>query len=546
MASAGIESMAEVGGTGTLVREINAVSPTQSYRDNMNGNAGTVVLNFRVSEVCPLVTFVSMVAPSHDWFVGVSSLDLRSATTGEFEDRTVNLRVYDAGTENGHDFSFNGSPTSPQGVITRLTTSAADTDFNDGVHRTTGAFIGQFIFERVTSTAALPSAKALSAERLMLTEVAHTVTSQNLDKLTHRISQGKTADDQLSRIWSEGSYQILSDEVGGMDWQGDLLATRAGVDRKLSANLLAGLMASWQRGRFHYSLDAERGRQDLQLLTLQPYLNWSARGLDFWATTSYGRGALTIKDGRGQNQSRLSLYNFSLGASAIISQTNKNSLRLKSDFSYAKVAAGSIKSTGITQARLALVNTRDYLLAGGDTFKPGLQIGFQNRAGYGVTTNNAEIGATLVYSRAGGRLRLSGQSRLLLSARQHWQLGGTISLSPGAVGRGLSFHLQPEIGSLTGDRLFSSDDGFNDPVSETQFDTALNMRISYRFSPKHNRRTEPYASFSFIGDKLFNCHLGGQIRLFDDFSLQVESSCLLPEIHQTDLGVRLNIKMNLR
>ena len=155
LASRGIENMAEFGGTSTLRNEIDTVSETKSYVGSNNGNTSQTSLDFSVNQDCPFVTFVSMLAPSHDWFVGVSKLDLRNSDS-RFENKTINLRVYDAGTEEGDDFSFNGTTTSPANPISRLTTAASDTDFRDGVNRANGAFVAQFIFTKSNSNPTFP------------------------------------------------------------------------------------------------------------------------------------------------------------------------------------------------------------------------------------------------------------------------------------------------------------------------------------------------------------------------------------------------------
>ncbi len=69
----------------------------------------------------PLVTLTSMIAPSPDWFVGVSGLSLRNtADDGWQPTLAVNLFPYDAGTEDGTEFSLANSATSPQGTIASI------------------------------------------------------------------------------------------------------------------------------------------------------------------------------------------------------------------------------------------------------------------------------------------------------------------------------------------------------------------------------------------------------------------------------------------
>ena len=60
-----------------------------------------------------------MIGPSPDWFVGVSRLSL--LVGGQWHSpHSVNLYPYDAGTEEGEEFSLSNAATSPQGTITSL------------------------------------------------------------------------------------------------------------------------------------------------------------------------------------------------------------------------------------------------------------------------------------------------------------------------------------------------------------------------------------------------------------------------------------------
>ena len=80
-ASAGIESMAELGGTSTFKSEINAAMPNALAvieQSIASGGTATATVDITLTTDHPLVTLTSMVAPSPDWFVGVSGLSLRN------------------------------------------------------------------------------------------------------------------------------------------------------------------------------------------------------------------------------------------------------------------------------------------------------------------------------------------------------------------------------------------------------------------------------------------------------------------------------------
>ena len=123
-ATPGIESMAERGRTATLTEEIQAagVNVLSVLRKDSGSGAteastfGSVVL----TADHPSITLLSMIAPSPDWFVGVFGLPLLDAEGEWVEDLTVDLHPWDAGTEEGDDFSFDNAATVPPGAIISL------------------------------------------------------------------------------------------------------------------------------------------------------------------------------------------------------------------------------------------------------------------------------------------------------------------------------------------------------------------------------------------------------------------------------------------
>jgi len=81
LASEGIRLMAEQGRKTRLDAEVAAAVAEGRAQQVLSGgdvplSPGTVSLDFDITRDRPLVTLVSMVAPSPDWFVGVSGLGL--------------------------------------------------------------------------------------------------------------------------------------------------------------------------------------------------------------------------------------------------------------------------------------------------------------------------------------------------------------------------------------------------------------------------------------------------------------------------------------
>ena len=117
LASQGIEDMAELGATSTLVAEIQfAASSGNASASTIVGSGisspGSTSVQFNVTREFPLLTLVTMVAPSPDWFAGVAGLPLLLG--GRWRDNVVvTLIAYDAGTDSGSTFTSPDLDTNP-------------------------------------------------------------------------------------------------------------------------------------------------------------------------------------------------------------------------------------------------------------------------------------------------------------------------------------------------------------------------------------------------------------------------------------------------
>ena len=155
-ASVGVESMAELGLTATLSGEISGNTNTLRvlHRTGNIDPTASATLTATLTTDHPRVTLLTMIAPSPDWFVGVSGLSLLDGSGEWVASRTVDLYAWDAGTEDGTEFDLDNVATSPQGVITNLR----------GVGKFSNEKIATLILTRgaVTSTNATLSALTLS------------------------------------------------------------------------------------------------------------------------------------------------------------------------------------------------------------------------------------------------------------------------------------------------------------------------------------------------------------------------------------------------
>jgi hypothetical protein len=145
LASTGIKDMAETGGKAQLSSEVSAFISAGTANAEISGSGisntpGTITVTFTTDSRFPLVSVVSMIAPSPDWFVGVNSTNLMG--NGSFvSGKTIDLFPYDAGTDSGSTYTSVNSVTSPFENIQELTGSP----FLNGssVQR-----LGQFVFTK--------------------------------------------------------------------------------------------------------------------------------------------------------------------------------------------------------------------------------------------------------------------------------------------------------------------------------------------------------------------------------------------------------------
>jgi len=124
LASPGIENMAEEGSKEPLATEVDEAIAAGTAETKLSGGGitpspGSVSLSFMISEDFPLVSLVSMIAPSPDWFVGVRDLSL-CVDDGWLDLLIVDLLPYDAGTDSGETFTADNDNTDPQEPITLI------------------------------------------------------------------------------------------------------------------------------------------------------------------------------------------------------------------------------------------------------------------------------------------------------------------------------------------------------------------------------------------------------------------------------------------
>ena len=137
IATPGIESMAETGSVSSLCREIDGEADRGGSTPCVRGSEpsfpspGSVGLSFEATGEHALLTLVSMIAPSPDWFVGVSGMPLME--DGCWKERIeMDLVGYDSGTDSGATFTARNAdvtPHEPIGLIQELPANVREEPF---------------------------------------------------------------------------------------------------------------------------------------------------------------------------------------------------------------------------------------------------------------------------------------------------------------------------------------------------------------------------------------------------------------------------------
>lgn len=124
LASQGIEEMAESGSNGTLESEVGDMISAGMARSYFSGGGLSTGMSERTFEIevsseFPLVSVVSMIAPSPDWYVAAENVEL--FTNSVFVE-TVMLEglSYDSGTDSGSTFTSSNDDTDPAENIARI------------------------------------------------------------------------------------------------------------------------------------------------------------------------------------------------------------------------------------------------------------------------------------------------------------------------------------------------------------------------------------------------------------------------------------------
>jgi Spondin_N len=149
IATSGIEVMAETGGTSALRSEIQSAISSGGAKSVVAGSGlgrspGSVTVRFTAAASHPRFTIVTMMAPSPDWFVGLSGFPLMDKGRW-IKQATVAATVWDAGSDNGSTYTSANSNTSPKKKIAVVTAAS-------GPFKGYSTTVGTWTIKRIAGT----------------------------------------------------------------------------------------------------------------------------------------------------------------------------------------------------------------------------------------------------------------------------------------------------------------------------------------------------------------------------------------------------------
>ncbi|WP_033956260.1 spondin domain-containing protein [Psychroserpens jangbogonensis] len=119
LASTGVKNVAEAGNNDVLFSEVstqitngNAYEWLQEPLSPFDNISSATLSGVVVNSNFPLLSLVSMIAPSPDWMIAIDGINLREGGTWTNE-ISIQLFPYDAGTDSGTMYASSNSPTLP-------------------------------------------------------------------------------------------------------------------------------------------------------------------------------------------------------------------------------------------------------------------------------------------------------------------------------------------------------------------------------------------------------------------------------------------------
>ena len=291
---------------------------------------------------------------------------------------------------------------------------------------------------------------------------------------------GQGAGSQLTS-WGQGAtVSHFSGGAPGLSLSGEAATGTLGMDYE-RGRLLTGFALTHSLGAGTAHGTSQTYALGSTVTTVLPYARFALTPrISAWTLAGTGSGGLTldVDDDAGQRyRTDLSMTLAAAGMRGDLVtpvEAGGFALALKADAFWVRTETESVRTPGMgslaaaradaTRLRALLDGSRTFALAGGAALTPSLELGVRHDGGDAGTGTGMELGAGLGFTdRSRGldmALRVYGLAAHAEDSHREWGVSGSLSLVPGAAGRGLSMSLTPSYGVDRGEaqRLWAMPD----------------------------------------------------------------------------------------
>ena len=243
-------------------------------------------------------------------------------------------------------------------------------------------------------------------------------------------------------FWSRSAQSHFAGREGALALDGAVRTTMVGADYARGA-LVAGLSLAHSRGLGGYD-GVSAGRAASAVTGLYPWLGYQvSQRVSVWGVTGYGAGGLLLTPAGGSAlESALSMKMAAAGTRGELvgNGTAGFGLAFKADALWVGTAvdgvdgpAGRMAATeaAASRVRTALEGSRRYVLGGGLSLKPSVEVGLRHDGGDAEQGSGIDVGGGLVVFDPSTGLSVNVQVRMLLvhEAEGFSERGVSVSVS---------------------------------------------------------------------------------------------------------------------
>ena len=357
-----------------------------------------------------------------------------------------------------------------------------------------------------------------------------------------RIGAGGAGGSSAWTGWGRFATGGFDGRADGVPLSGEVTSGFLGADVS-SEDWLLGLAVGVSEGEGTYD---DGGTVTSTLTSLFPYLRLGVgEGMEAWGIVGFGNGDLTLANAGEVTRTGLSMRMGALGVRGELvgSEAKGNGLAIESDAFWVQSesdaastsAGGNLEaaSADVSRVRLALEGSRTYATVSGGTLTPSAVLGVRHDGGDAENGAGLEAGLGLVYKDPALGLTVTGGVRGLLAhadeGYREWGASGSLGFQPHASGRGVSFVVLPEWGSVSkgATDLWSAGPGAGlDALDRFEPESRLRAELGYGVRPPGGRgMLTPFAGLAVTGrDDARSYRLGARWRTPAALELVLEAS----------------------